>query len=232
MASPSLQPGFVLHRRDYRDSSLLLELLTRDRGRIVAIAKGAKVGKRRQTGVLQAFAPLLVACQGRGEILTLCKVEAAATPFALPGKRLYCGLYVNELVLYLTAREDPQPQLFAAYLEVLGELAIVDDVDQPLRRFELSLLSTLGFGLQLTVEADGRTPIDANQYYDYQTDLGVVPGQAHGWLSGKTLLALAHREQLSDPQIKLEARRLLRLAIGAQLGNKKLRSRELFRKSN
>ena len=232
MARPPLQPGFVLHRRNYRDTSLLLELLTRDSGRIVVIAKGAKLGRRHRTGILQAFSPLLVACEGRGEVLTLRQVEAAAVPFALSGKRLYCGLYVNELVLNLTARDDPHPQLFAAYLEVLGELAVADDLDQPLRRFELGLLRALGFGMELTVEADGHTPIDADRYYDYRTDAGAVQVQEHGWLSGKTLLALAHWETLGEPQIKREARRLLRLAINTQLGNKRLCSRELFRPSN
>jgi DNA repair protein RecO (recombination protein O) len=220
-----------LHRRDYRDTSLLLELLTREGGRIAAIAKGAKSGKQRQAGLLQAFSPLLVACKGRGEVLTLRKVEAAATPFVLSGKRLYCGLYVNELVLNLMARDDPHPRLFAEYLEVLGELAVADEIDQPLRRFELGLLSALGFGLQLTVEADGRTPVDASKYYDYQTQAGAVPAQECGWLSGRTLLALANREDLNDREIRREARHLLRLAINTQLGDKKLHSRELFRKS-
>lgn len=226
-----LQPCFVLHRRDYRDTSLLLELLTRESGRIAVIAKGAKSGKQRQAGMLQAFAPLLVACQGRGEVLTLRKVEAAATPFVLSGKRLYCGLYVNELVLNLTARDDPQPRLFTEYLEVLAKLAVVDDFEQPLRRFELGLLSALGFGLQLSVEADGRTPVDASRYYDYQTDAGAVPAQGRGWLSGRTLIALANREDLSDRKIRREARHLLRLAINTQLGDKKLHSRDLFRKA-
>lgn len=231
MPGPLLQPCFVLHRRNYRDTSLLLELLTKDSGRIAAIARGAKTGRQRRAGVLQAFSPLLVACQGRGDVLTLRTVEPAATPFALTGKRLYCGLYVNELVLNLTARSDPHPQLFAEYVGVLGELTVTDDFDQPLRRFELGLLSALGFGLQLAVEADGRTPVEASSYYDYRIDAGAVRAQERGWLSGRTLLALANREALDDRRSRQEARRLLRLAITAQLGNKTLHSRKLFRQS-
>jgi DNA repair protein RecO (recombination protein O) len=223
-----LQPAFVLHRRRYGDTSLLLELLTRDAGRLAAVGRGAAGPRAGRAGLLQPFVPLLLGARGRGEVLTLAGVEAAGRPFALHGQALYCGLYLNELLLHLTVRGDPQPQLFAAYLQTLGELAAGAAPDTPLRRFELDLLRALGFGLQLVFEADGRTPVRPNERYDYRIDAGPVPAPLDGSYSGDTLLRLERGDSLSD-SARAEARQLMREVLNHYLGGRPLRSRELFR---
>jgi DNA repair protein RecO (recombination protein O) len=228
MAAPPLQPAFVLHRRRYGDTSLLVELLTRDEGRLVAVARGAAQSRSGRAGLLQAFVPLLVGMRGRGEVGTLAGVEAAGRPFALRGQALYCGLYLNELLLRLLVRGDAQPRLFADYLHTLGELATDAAPDGPLRRFELGLLQALGFALQLTLEADGRTPVVANGRYHYRVDAGPVPAPHDGSYSGDMLLRLERGETLSGPA-RNEARQLMRQVLDHYLGGRPLRSRELFR---
>jgi DNA repair protein RecO (recombination protein O) len=226
--APSLQPAFVLHRRPYRDSSLLLELLTRDQGRLAVIARGVRAGRRGKAGLLQPFAPLLVACRGRGEVLTLTNVEAAAAPFALAGQRLFCGLYVNELVLALTRRQDPHAELFAAYLQALQAMLAGADIEAALRRFEVQLLAELGFGLQLRVEADGRTPVRAELRYEYRVEEGPAPVPDGRGVSGATLLGLADGKPLGE-EGRREAKRLLRSVLDHHLGGRALHSRDLFR---
>jgi DNA repair protein RecO (recombination protein O) len=227
VAPTALQPAFVLHRRPYRDTSLLLELATRDRGRVAAVARGARAGKGNRMGLLQPFVPLLLALHGRGEVLSLGSAEASGARLVLEGRRLYCGLYVNELMLYLTGREDANPELFAAYLGVLAHLAAADDLERVLRTFELELLSQLGFGLQLDSEADGASPVLPERRYAFRFDAGPVPDAA-GAVSGRTLLALARGEPL-EGDCRREARDLMREVLGVHLGGRRLRSRELFR---
>jgi len=227
MSTTALQPAFVLHRRAYRDTSLLLELTTRDSGRVAAVARGARGGRGHNSGLLQPFYPLLVGFAGRGEVGTLTGAEPAGVGFALQGTGLYCGLYVNELMLYLTQRQDGNPELFAAYLRVLGDLAGGADAGQALRTFELDLLMHVGFAVRLTTESDGETPISEARRYDYRPEAGPVPA-AQGVVSGATLLALDRRAPLLGEQ-RREARQLLRAVLAHQLGGRELRSRELFR---
>ena len=228
MAAVPLEPAFVLHRRRYGDTSLLLELLTRDQGRLAAVAKGAAQARRGKAGLLQPFAPLLVVCRGRGEVVTLTAVEAAARPHVLPGRQLYCGLYLNELLLQLLARHDPHPEVFANYALALAELSDATPPDGPLRRFELKLLEALGFGLQLTCEADGVTPVDPARRYHYRVDAGPVATEQGDGFAGITLLDLA-RGEMHSPVARTEARRLMREVLHHHLEGRPLRSRELFR---
>lgn len=227
MAASALQPAFVLHRRRYGDTSLLLELLTRDHGRLAAVAKGAIDARRGKSGLLQPFIPLLVGYHGRGEVGSLGGVEAAGRPFVLRGPQLYCGIYLNELLVQLTGRSDGHPQLFADYTAAVACLATGDPPDTALRQFELRLLDALGFGLALTTEADGQTPVEVQRRYHYRVDAGPVPATQDGIYSGAMLLHLAAGAVLT-PAERNEARHLLRTVLDYHLGGRPLRSRELF----
>ena len=133
-----LQPAFVLHSRRYRDTSLIVELWTAEWGRVAAVARGARQGSRRSQRVaLQAFQPLLVSWSGRGSLKTLTTRESAGAAVHLAGKRLYSGLYVNELLVRLLAHEDPHPELYTAYVSLLDALAERSDLDVQLRQFEI-----------------------------------------------------------------------------------------------
>jgi len=110
-----LQPAFVLHRRPYSNTSLLLEVFLLHEGRMPLLAKGATAGRALGASLLQPFLPLLVSRSGRGEVRTLGRFEAAGPPLPLRGPQLYCGFYVNELMVRLVEREAPHRGLFAAY---------------------------------------------------------------------------------------------------------------------
>ena len=168
MTGYALQPAYALHTRRYRESSLIVDFLTRDHGRIAALAKGASGGRQPRQHLLQPFLPLLIAWRGRGELPTLTAVEAAAQGAMPRGKILYCGLYVNELVLKLTARRDPHSELFPAYTTCMTELlesaSDTASLEPVLRRFELRLLEELGVGMSLSLDQDGR-PLEPARYY-------------------------------------------------------------------
>jgi len=225
-----LFPACVIHRRDYRNTSLLLELFTPGEGRLPAIAKGAKASRGGRVALLQPFTPLQVSLRGRGEIKQLLQVEPDGRPFGLAGERLYCGFYLNELLMRLMERRDPYPRLYVHYLHTLERLAEGEATDQCLREFELDLLQELGYGMLLDQCADSGEPVEPDRRYHYAIEQGptMLPGgttdqQVHG----RTLLCLHNREPL-DAVASGEAKRLLRRVLAFYLGDKPLKSRELF----
>lgn len=228
MAADPLQPAYVLHARRFRDSSLLLDLLTREQGRVSCVRRGA-LGARRPSASLQPFERLAVRLGGRGEVLSLLGVEPLGNSLHLSGRRLYCGLYVNELVLKLTGRQDPAPGLFDHYANTLAELAGGAPVEPVLRRFEVGLLDQLGFGLTLDQDSRGQR-IDSALRYTFDAERGAVPASAAAadTVSGATLLAL-RSGRLDAAELLPEARQLMRRVLEHHLDGRVLRSRELFR---
>ncbi|WP_295392118.1 DNA repair protein RecO [uncultured Thiodictyon sp.] len=223
--------ALVLHRRDYGNTSLLVELFAQGQGRFPAIAKGARRGRRPTSALLQPFQPLWVGVVGRGEVLTLTRVEAAARPFDLGGPALPCAFYLNELLMRLLGRHDPQAPIFAFYHAALGELAAGAHLDSVLRQFELRLLEGLGYAPSLDLVVDGGTPVAPDRHYLVEPGRGTraAPAAAAGErVSGATLLALARGEALAPAQAR-EARALFRRLLQPHLGPKPLKSRELFR---
>src|SRR5512138_566209 len=110
-APTSLQPAYLLHRRPYRETSLLIEAFTAGSGRIALIAKGARGGRKGNAAILQPFQPLLISWTQRGEVGTLTAVEPREQALALHGTTLFSGFYLNELLMRLLARNDPHPEL-------------------------------------------------------------------------------------------------------------------------
>ncbi len=227
----SLQPAFILHRRPYLNSSLLLEAFSREHGRLGLVARGAMSARSRLKGLLQPFAPLLLSWSGAGDLATLTAGEEAGRPMALPANRVLAGLYANELLVRLLPRHDPQPGSFLAYKTLLSELVTAPDAEPPLRRFEKTLLQELGYGLSLDREAVGGGPIIAEQHYRYVLDRGpLLASQAETGvpISGRSLLAL--RDGIpADPAVLKEIKRLIRAALAQQLRGRVLKTRELYR---
>lgn len=221
-----LQPAFVLHRRPYSNTSLLLEVFLLHEGRMPLLAKGATAGRALGASLLQPFLPLLVSRSGRGEVRTLGRFEAAGPPLPLRGEQLYCGFYVNELMIRLVQREEPHQGLFAAYQETLRRLVEEADPEPALRRFEVGLLTELGYGLLLEREAGTDAALDPAGRYDYEIERGPVAAPG-GELAGSTLLKLAAGAVLEGEE-RREARRLLRRVLDHYLGGRPLKSRELF----
>ncbi len=232
MARVVLAPCFVLHGRPFRESSRILELLTRDHGRIGVVARGARRGGRGGQP-FQPFRPLLVSWAGRGELPTVSGVEAAGAPFIFRGPRIAGALYLNELILRLLHRGDPHPAIYDAYGEALARLAAPATTEAVFRVYEKRLLEALGYGLILTHEANSDTAIVVDGDYRYHLDHGPVRDPGTGMadepqVSGQTLLALQREELTTDRELR-EAKRLMRFVVNAHLEGRPLETRLLFR---
>jgi DNA repair protein RecO (recombination protein O) len=226
-----LQPTFILHRRPYLNTGLLLEAFGREHGRLGLVARNAVSPQSRLKGLLQPFTPLLLSWAGTGELVTLTGAEEAGHPVPLPPNRVLAGLYANELLVRLLPRQDAQPGLFAAYETLLAELAAAPGEEPALRRFEIKLLEELGYGLTLDREVVSGTPIVAEERYRYVLDRGpLAAGQTQIGvpISGRGLLALRDGI-LADPAVLKEVKRLTRAALAEQLRGRALKTRELYR---
>ncbi len=228
-----LEPAFVVHLRPYRETSALLELLTRNHGRVCVVARGCKRPRSPLRLLLQPFEPLLVSWSARGELGTLRDAERAWVAVPLSGAALLSGLYMNELVVRLTHRFDPHPGLFDAYVQALRQLATPTSMELTLRRFEKQLLEEVGYGLMLEREASSGAPVRAGMRYRYLPQSGPIPATGAGGtgvpVSGHTLLALAANGSL-DASMRREAKRLMRSEIDSLLGDRPLTVRRLSRR--
>ena len=223
------QPAFILHRYEYEEASLLLEVFARDYGRVGLVAKGARRAKAGYRALLNPFQPLLLDWSGSGELFTLTRAHAEAAAFPLAGRALFCAFYVNELMLRLLQRQDPHEGVYGVYAQALSHLAHGDEMETGLRFFEKRLLQAVGYGLVLERDARTGTPIDPEADYVYLPEQGPVrSGAAAGTrVRGATLLALA-RESLDDDATRKEAKALLRQVLARYIGAKPLNSGRLF----
>ena len=228
------QPAYVLHSRAWRETSLLLEAFTRDHGRVGLVARGVRSARARlPRSALEPLQALLLDWSGRGELQTLTAAEPARNPPALRGDALMSAMYVNELMVRLTARGDPHPQLFDRYAVLLDELAATPSLAWSLRRFERDLLAATGYALQLDTEAETSAPVEPSQVYDYLPELGPVAATglsgSGARVRGSALLALAADMMPADAEDLAALRRLMRTLIGVHVGERGLQSWRVFR---
>ena len=228
----SQEPAYVLHHYDYGETSLLLEMFTRRHGRLGVVAKGARRARSPLRAALVPFQPLVMGFSGRGELLTLTAAEPAGAAPAIAGEALFCGLYLNELLLRLLHRHDPHERLFGSYSDVLGRLGGALDTEAALRVFEKHLLEDIGYGLVLDHEVQDGSPIQPEHLYRYVPERGPVIAQAADGegiaVQGASLLALA-REHLVEEITLREVKHLMRALLARHLGERPLTSRGLFR---
>src|SRR5688572_17332009 len=161
----SLEPAFILHSREYRDTSRILDVFTLRHGRLTLFARGARGPKSRLASLLMPFRPLLMSWTGRGDAAQLTTAEPDGESLTLPPRQILSGFYLNELIINLTTRHDPQPQLFSDYGHALRRLVTDAAPDQALRVFEKRLLESIGYGLEFVVDADG--------YYQFRPAQGL-----------------------------------------------------------
>ncbi len=227
-----LAPAYLLHQRPYRETSALLEVFTENYGRIGLIARGVRAARSKQRGELQLFRPLRLSWQARGELGTLTGLEADGVSTPLRGAALYSAFYLNELLMRLLVRHDPHPELFAAYRDSLQHLADVEEIEPVLRLFEMRLLQEAGYALELDCDVASGEAVQADKLYDYHLESGPIMVAAAGEggfvFAGASLLAMA-RYDLAAPEVLQDAKRLLRAALKLHLGDKPLKSRELFK---
>ncbi len=226
---PALKDAFLLHRRNFRETSLLLDVFSREHGILRLIAKGALRGKGGWSGVLQPFAALALGWSARGEPAILTAAEAGGKIFKLSGKNLFCGFYLNELLLRLLPANDPHPGIFSFYEQSLGRLENGERLDETLRFFELALLEDIGYGPVLDRDAESGAEIQPERCYLYRIEQGPVEsGPGPQVVQGSTLLGL--REGRLPGVVEIgEAKRLMRRLINHHLGGRPLKSRELFK---
>ena len=233
-----MQATFILHRRPFRETSLILEVLTKEYGKVSLLAKGAHSKRSNLSSILQPFIPLQCSWVGGSGLYTLTDAETLPIPLKLTGVHLYCAMYLSELVCHLLHQYDPHPIIFADYQTALEALGAGDRIEPVLRYFEFSLLSQLGYGIQTGYEAQMGEPVQADKLYNYRLGQGlyeVTPDKRPinsgiPLIQGATLIALANQQLHNQQQLK-QAKLLMRYAIHHYLGGKPLKSKTLFQSS-
>lgn len=227
-----LTPALILHRRPWRDTSFILEALSREYGRIGLVAKGARRAKSRWRGVLEPLTALQLSWSGRGELYTLTDVEMVrAHPLA--GNALMAGFYASELVLRLTARDDPHPAIHDSLAALLTGLSDGAPAVVALRFFERDLLDELGYGVPLVATSDTGEAVAADAAYLYHADGGLrrADSPAQGdevRVSGRALIGLIAGRFAGRAEVH-EARVLMQAAIAPHLGGRPLKSVETLK---
>jgi DNA repair protein RecO (recombination protein O) len=226
----ALAPAYLLHQRPWRETSKLLEVWSRDYGRIGLVARGVRRPNSPQRSLLQPFMPLLMSWSQRGELGNLGAVEAAGRSVMLKGRPLMAAFYMNELLLRLLPRQDAHPSLYEAYAMTLEGLAGAKPA-AALRVFEAQLLSAIGYGLNLGQTTTGE---DVQPEQDYLYDLDAGPRAAQGRrgpgvpMSGRALLALGSGA-LDDADDLKAAKRLLAAALEQHLDGRALKTSGVMR---
>ena len=232
------EAAFVLHGYPYKETSLIVDVLTRHHGRVALVARGAKRPRSALRGVLLAFQPLTLGwIQGRarvtgaGDLCTLTRAEWLGGLRPLRGEALMSGFYLNELIQKLLARDDPHERLFDAYLAALGALSDDAPAAPVLRHFEAVLLREAGYAVQATHAVDGK-PIDPTASYRYLVDRGPVRsdasprGDPDALVAGKTLLDIEAGDY-ADATTLAQSKRLMRHLLQHHLAGQILQTRRL-----
>lgn len=225
-----LEAAWLLHHRPWSDTSRILELVTREHGRVTLFAHGARRPKSPLRAVLRPFAPLLVSWSGRADGGTLTAAEAGDAAPALSGARLLSGYYLNELLLRLLPKEDRHEAVYDAYAIAIEELAAGDE-QRALRAFERVLLEELGYGLDLSRDAASGRPVEGGRFYHFEPGRGVLAvrdaDSGPGVLAGSAVLAVA-RGELEPGEAQKAARGIYGAAIAHCLEGRALASREVM----
>lgn len=224
------QAGWIIHRRPWRESSLLIEMFTPDHGRVGLVARGARSERSAWRGLSEPFRPLEASWTRRGEMGTVSGLEQVGPACALSGRGLFCGLYANELVLRLIGRDDPHPEVHDAYGRLLGALAAAREAQSLLlRRFELALLTGMGVAPDLDRDAASGEPIRPDRLYHLRPEIGLVaverPGRA---VFAGTVIEALRRGDTDDRETARAMRELMRLLIDEQLDGRPLAARRLL----
>ena len=228
------EPGFLLHSTPYRETSLLVDLYTKNHGRIRCVAKGFR--KPNKKGISRPIFPYTehqFSWQGRGELKTLIQADVTQAPVLLQGVCLFTGLYLNELFYRLLHEQDIHEYLYQQYQNFIGVLCTGEPDEVQLRHLEMTLLEELGYGLVLDAEGQSGAPLEADSYYQYIPEQGLLLAINQrnllvGTYSGRDLINIS-RGEFSQGSALRTAKQLLRSVIDFYLGGRPLHSRELYR---
>jgi DNA repair protein RecO (recombination protein O) len=223
-----LAPAYILHQYAYRDTGRIIEAFTADHGRLTLFARGAAGPKSSLKGILRPFQRLLLSWSGQTEACALVTAEIDGAPTTLSKERLMSGFYLNELLLKLTVRRDPHPDIFFSYAACVQALCGGEGEAAALRCFEKRLLHDLGYGLQLTTTAEG-LPVEPDRYYRVVAERGpqACVAEAPGAVYGRSLTDL-EAESFTDGRSLRDAKRVLRAALEVCLDGRPLKSRAVM----
>ena len=218
-------PAFLIHRRMYQGSSLLLDFFTKDYGKLRLIARGARSSKTS----LQMFQCLSISFKGKGDLKSLSQWEISDEPRRLMGNDLVMAIYVNELIQRLLPEGEEHSEIFKSYWSYIKNINTLDSVakEYSLRVFENQLLQDLGYGLDFDDDINGNI-INNNLQYDYIEDQGFTVND-EGVISGSMLLHLSNsNESITNPNELSILKKMNRKRLKSILGDKPLKSKELF----
>jgi len=224
------QPSFILKSQAFKETSFIHQVFTRDYGLLSIISKGSRAKSSKHGSLLQPFRSLLMSWVGKSDLKTLVMAEDRGNSSQLSGHSLYCGFYVNELILNLLHKHDAHAALFDAYEQVVNQLSIENKLEPSLRQFEKHLLDETGYGLILNHEGNSDNPIQPDRRYVYKLGCGAVAENNINHpdiIFGSTLINLKNNQLINKTELS-QVKRLMRRLIDVQLDGKILKSRDLF----
>lgn len=224
--------AYVLHSRPYTDSRIIIEFFTEQHGRIAGLFR---LPSKKRHFKPQPFTCYTIHWRWGSELKTILVLDAIAAAIPLIGKASYCGLYLNELILRLLRKEDAYPVTFDAYTAALTCLSRAAELDVPLRQFELTLLVELGYGIDFSYDSMGAAIIGGRAHaYSFSPGEGFVRIAFSGEhlatrnvYDGAVLNQIAE-QNFESSEVKQAAKQICRICLAPLLGNKPLKSRELF----
>ena len=218
------QPAYILHRRDWQNSSLILDLFTLDHGCLSVLARGGKASK--SSALFQPFYHLLISWSGRSELKTLVSIDGSSTP--IDEKQYLPLLYVNELLTAFLPRQEPNPELFVLYRELITN-AVRDFGEEQLREFEREMMKILGYFPDTSQDAESGESIIGDQFYQFIASSGFIPCEVkdQNAIGGHTIIDW-NRNQYENQQVLQLAKTIMRCIIDFNLHGKKLKSRDIY----
>jgi DNA repair protein RecO (recombination protein O) len=225
--------SIVLHRRPYRETSYIVDIFTREVGKVAVVCKGVRGRKNDKKSLLQPFQPILVGLYGKHELKNLSYIEASSPMIAFTGNYLFSALYLNELLNRTLLAEVQYSKLFDVYLASLLRLKEQQNIETILREFESQLLSELGYQINFMTEAGSGDAILEDCYYTFISQYGftllAIPDNTKQCFAGKNIIKINNNQW--DVESLHSAKILMRMAFQPLIGDKPLKSRELFRQT-
>lgn len=224
------QPAFVLHSYPYKETSLIIDVFSRQFGRVALVAKGAKRPHSQLRGALQTFQPLTLSWSGKSDLQTLTAAEWVGGMPPLEKNALLCGFYLNEIIVKLLQRDDPQPLLFDEYVSTINQLAHVEPVPILLRKFELNLLKMAGVVNDLSYCTQHRCTVTSEILYVVDPESGTRPAQDNDngiKVHGKTLIDMQAADY-SDVATQVQSKLLMRSLLAHHLHGNPIHTRQIL----
>ena len=234
----SLEPAFVLHTRPYQETSLIVELFTKSYGRGNAVAKGAKRPKSPLRSVLTPVSRLSISLSGKSELKNLSTAEILDLYPLSNGASLNSVIYINELITKATEKEDPHEIIFNKYQNFLENISLnysPDDIEMLLRNFVMTLLQEMGYGIDLTRDAETNTKLkkEANYRFDPNKGFTIITAGNRPKISflGKDIIEFSEGK-FEKKSVRLSSKIIMRTALDYHLGNRSLNIRKYLKKNN